>query len=279
MKKSYFSIDKKNQVAILFVVGILTVFAWLYTAYSNMRDMDDMMADMTVSATAMDVNMDRYLLNVVAEPNFPGFGMFVPMWIVMCVGMMLPTVVPAVLCMSRICERRKKSGSAYASPWFFILGYIILWSVFGVICWGIAYLIFHFIANWLLDEQCLQLTTGGVFILAGIYQLCSFKNACLKGCQHPITFIMHNWKEGNFGALEMGMKHGLWCIGCCAALMLVIFPLGMMNLVWMSIFTLIMFAEKNARFGTILSKIVVWILLTAGIIITMLGIYYYFLWR
>ncbi len=263
----------RGQAVILAVIIALTVLAWVYTAYAGSADgMGGMVMDMAAADPSMDAAMEERLAAAASGPSLPAFEMFVPMWIAMSVGMMLPTALPMILCMNKICERRKTQGRAYAPSWFFTLGYVVLWALFGVVCWAAAYVLFGLVGSYLQNWRILWLVVGGVFVFAGIYQLSPLKNACLKGCQHPVSFIMRNWREGKGGALLMGMRHGLTCIGCCAALMIVMFPLGMMNLFWMGIFTVLMFAEKNAKFGLLLSRVMGWLLLVAGGIIAAIGV-------
>jgi len=264
-----------GQIAVIAVVIALTVMAWIYMAYSG--GSGGMVMDMGAGDPSMEAAMEQRLADAALTPSLPSFGMFVPMWVAMCIAMMLPTALPMIHCMNRICERRKVQGRAYAPSWLFILGYVVLWVAFGIVCWVVAYLLFMLIGGWLGDWRHLWIAVGAVFVFGGVYQLSPLKNACLKGCQHPVSFIMKSWKEGRSGAFQMGMKHGAACVGCCAALMIVMFPLGMMNLVWMGIFTIIMFAEKNARIGTLLSKIVGWLLLVAGCAMAAISIIFMFI--
>lgn len=260
-----------DQIVILIVILALTLFCWIYIAATS-GGSGGMVMDMSAGADPeMEAAMQNRLLSAAALVSLPSLGMFVPMWIAMCIAMMLPTAIPMILCMQRVCER--DAGPRKKLPvWFFILGYVIIWSAFGLVCWGVAWLILRFLGPWLATPLRLWLCVGALFLLCGIYQLSPLKNACLKGCQHPLSFMMEHWCEGCGGALQMGLLHGIECAGCCAALMLVMFPLGMMNLIWMGLFTLLMFFEKNAKFGTLLSKIAGWLLVVAGALAILLSV-------
>lgn len=263
MEKTRVRRYSKYQVVILIVVIAFTIGAWAYLVYSNTGDGDGMVMAMDGSDPSMEAAMQERVLGAAVTVSLPDIQMFVVMWIVMCIAMMLPTAIPMILCMQRVSERDKQHAGKLP-VWFFILGYALVWTLFGVVCWVAAYFIFRLMGAWLSDSTHLWLAVGILFLLCGVYQLSPLKNACLKGCQHPLAFIMGNWREGSFGGLVMGLKHGIFCAGCCAALMVVMFPLGMMNLVWMGLFTLLMFFEKNAKFGLVLSKIVGWLLIVAG---------------
>lgn len=264
----------KEKIVILLIIVALTIGAWVYTAVSsNSGDMAGMSMDMTGAADpAMDDLMTERLASAAYAPTMPPFSMFVPMWVIMCIGMMLPTAVPMIFSFHTISTRRKQQGFGSSPTTMFIIGYVLLWALFGIVCWlvgeGIILLVGDLFTSW----THTLIGVAAIFLLAGIYQLSPLKNACMRGCQHPLTFVLHNWKAGSSGALFTGMKHGLECIGCCWALMIVLFPLGMMNLFWMGLFTLIMFFEKNAKFGTLLSKIVGWLLIIAGAILCIMGI-------
>lgn len=264
----------KQQVIVLIVIIALTICAWIYTAVNaSSSGMDGMSMDMTGAADPeMDAQMAERLAAAAYSPTMPPFSMFVPMWIVMCIGMMLPTAVPMIFAFDTISKRRRAQGFGNSPTYLFILGYVLLWALFGVVCWLVGEGIIALIGGYFTSWTHTLIGVAVIFLIAGVYQLSPLKDACMRGCQHPLAFVLHNWKAGGSGALLMGMKHGMECIGCCWALMVVLFPLGMMNLFWMGLFTLIMFFEKNAKFGTLLSKIVGWLLIVAGAILCIMGI-------
>ena len=91
-------------------------------------------------------------------------------------------------------------------------------------------------------------------MVAGIYQLTPVKDVCLRHCRTPMHFLLHGWHEGKLGALRMGGEHGLYCVGCCWGLMVVLFTVGVMSLVWMAVIAAVIFAEKVIPYGTRLTK-------------------------
>ena len=100
------------------------------------------------------------------------------------------------------------------------------------------------------------LLSGGILIIAGIYQFTPLKDVCLNQCRTPLGFIMTAWKDGNMGALKMGLHHGLFCVGCCWALMLILFAVGVMNMLWVILITIFVLLEKVLPFSPSASRMI-----------------------
>lgn len=257
---------RQSTKVILLILILLTIFAWGYLIWQNASSGMGMVMDMGAESGQMETEMAQRTVAALTNVSVPSFSMFVPMWFVMCIAMMLPTAIPMVLAVSKICVKRAQGtrGFIYGPVCSFILAYCLLWLLFGVGCWAAARLGFQIIGGFMSSWKNLWLCVSLLMLLCGIYQLSPLKNACLKGCQHPLMFAAKYYQPGNMGAFRMGLRHGGECIGCCLALMIVMFPLGMMNVVWMGLFTILMYEEKNAKFGTGLSKVAGWILVAAG---------------
>lgn len=269
MYKRELTIEEKYRQStrvIMLIIILLTVFAWGYLILQNTSSSMGMVMDMGAESEQMETEMAQRSLAALTSVSVPPFGMFVPMWFIMCIAMMLPTAIPMVLAINKICMKhaQQRQGFAYGPVWSFVFAYCLLWLLFGVACWIAGRLGFQLIGSWISNWKNLWLCVSLLLLLCGIYQLSPLKNACLKGCQHPLMFAAKYYKPGNIGAFRMGLRHGGECIGCCLALMVVMFPLGMMNIVWMGLFTVLMYEEKNAKFGTVLSKVAGWILVVAG---------------
>ncbi|MGR9072299.1 MAG: DUF2182 domain-containing protein [Gammaproteobacteria bacterium] len=164
------------------------------------------------------------------------------MWSVMMVAMMLPSSVPMVLAFSRIAgQERFPFGRRVA---IFVSAYLAVWFVFSV---ALTLLQWRFHAlNWLspmMENRNVDLAAA-IFAVAGVYQFTALKNACLKQCRTPFGFLLSEWAEGNGGAFRMGLKHGAVCLGCCWAQMLIMFAVGVMNLLGMAMITLLVMLEK-----------------------------------
>ena len=106
---------------------------------------------------------------------------------------------------------------------------------------------------------------GAAIALAGVYQLTPLKRACLRSCRTPLSFVMHHWHNGAGGAVRMGIEHGAWCVGCCWALMVLLFAVGVMSITWMVLVAAIVFAEKVLTIGEQVAKIIAVVLVAFGI--------------
>ncbi|MFO1352356.1 MAG: DUF2182 domain-containing protein [Gammaproteobacteria bacterium] len=152
---------------------------------------------------------------------------FLPLWIAMMVAMMFPAVAPVVSLYAALVERRRAGGEVAAPTWIFVAGYLAVWSLCGVGAYLLARVVpaLGMMAPGLhLDHPLLA---GGVLILAGAYQLTPLKQICPRHCRSPLGVIMNHWRPGMIGALRMGFLHGAYCLGCCWALMLVLFAGGL----------------------------------------------------
>jgi predicted metal-binding membrane protein len=176
------------------------------------------------------------------------------MWAVMMVGMMGPSALPVLLVFGASHARRADRGVP-TIVLLFGLGYLTVWLGFSA---GAT------IAQWALSQGALLSSSmdvvgpwlGGVLlVLAGVYQLSPVKRACLEHCQSPMSFLMSHWRDGARGAFEMGLRHGLYCLGCCWALMAVLFVVGVMNLVWVGALTVFILAERIGRIGARIATI------------------------
>jgi predicted metal-binding membrane protein len=166
-------------------------------------------------------------------------GWFVGVWIVMMAAMMLPAVSPTVALYARMTRQRGP-----VRPVAFAGGYLLVWGAAGLA----AYVLFaagkralgpdlawHSGGRWF---------AGGLLAAAALYELTPLKDVCLGKCRSPFGFLLGAWREGVRGAIDMGAKHGAWCLGCCWALMVALFALGVMSLVWMAVVAALITVEK-----------------------------------
>jgi predicted metal-binding membrane protein len=171
------------------------------------------------------------------------------MWAVMMTGMMLPAVSP-MLTMYGIAARRQAAG-AIASLQIYALasGYLVVWALFSVAATAVQVMLSAQLA--LSPMMTLNSRYLGALLLgaAGVYQLTPLKRACLQQCQSPFGFLMHHWQSGAAGAFRMGIRHGAYCLGCCWALMLLLFVGGVMNITVIAALTALVAFEKVSPFG------------------------------
>jgi predicted metal-binding membrane protein len=167
----------------------------------------------------------------------------VAIWILMSIAMMLPTAAPAIDIYVRLTRRIEARRAAHVTG--FAGGYLIAWTGFATVT-GSAQSMFGDTIAAFTATMPQGALAGGLLVLAGLYQLTPLKRACLTLCRSPMAFFMSHWREGIGGALRMGMYHGMVCVGCCWALMALMFLFGAMNLAWMAALGLLMLLEKTA---------------------------------
>lgn len=165
--------------------------------------------------------------------------LFLVTWLLMMVAMMFPSAAPMILTFSRLQAARRQRGQAFIPAWVFVAGYLAVWTAFGVLALG---------ASWLAEAVGLMGLGGPIggvlLVLAGLYQFSPLKHTCLARCRTPLGFLLTFWRDGYAGAFRMGLAHGVFCLGCCWLLFVLLFPLGLMNLLAMAALTLVIFAEK-----------------------------------
>lgn len=177
------------------------------------------------------------------------------MWSVMMVAMMLPSAAPVLLLFSSVQRKRREQGQAATSTSLFTAGYLVIW-----VAWSGLAAALQGTLQWLfLLSPQLETTSwvlgAGVLLLAGGYQLTPLKNACLVQCQSPLGFFLTRWREGRWGALGMGLRHGAYCLGCCWALMGLLFVGGVMNLLWVAALAGFILFEKAVARGAWFSRV------------------------
>jgi predicted metal-binding membrane protein len=178
----------------------------------------------------------------------PAFAVAFAMWTVMMIAMMLPAASPFVLAFAAV-QRKRNNDQVYGPVSIFLTGYFFIWTVFS----GLAALIQQALRGAALLSPALTSTSaifaGGLLVAAGVYQWTPLKNACLRHCRSALGFVLAEWREGASGAFLMGVEHGIFCLGCCWALMALPFAAGVMNLFWMAAITVFILIEKAAPAG------------------------------
>lgn len=177
------------------------------------------------------------------------FLMMLSMWVIMMIGMMLPSVLHVVLLYARVAARSGATTRPVLRTWLFALGYLLAWIGFSLIAtalqWGLD-------AAALLTPQMQTLSPllgAAILAAAGLYQFTPLKNACLEHCRGPVDFLSRHWRKGMGGALRMGAGHGLYCVGCCWVLMALLFAGGVMNLLVIAAITAFVLLEKLLPYG------------------------------
>jgi predicted metal-binding membrane protein len=187
-------------------------------------------------------NMDMTTASVTLGPRMP---LFLVMWVAMMVAMMLPTAAPMVLTFHRVQAQNRKPTDAFTTTWVFVAAYLLVWAFAGLAAYVGMQAAEAAIVHFALPPTAAAQIGGAIIVVAGIYQLTPLKDVCLSKCREPLDFIVTAWRGGATSALELGMLHGAYCLGCCWLLFVILFPLGIMNVAAMAVVTLIILAEKT----------------------------------
>jgi predicted metal-binding membrane protein len=196
-------------------LGLLTAACWAWIVPMA----DDMYGGMTgPSAWMMTTAWDA-----------PHLALLFAMWTAMMTGMMLPSAAPTLLIYGMVARRDDAAGAAMRVH-LFAGGYLIAWTAFSAVATGGQRLLASTgVLSPMMEAQA-PLAAGAMLVVAGLYQLTPLKRACLSACQSPAAFLVKHWRAGRAGALRLGLVHGWYCLGCCWALMLLLFAFGVMNL-------------------------------------------------
>jgi predicted metal-binding membrane protein len=194
-----------------------------------------------------------------------GLGWYVGIWVTMMAAMMLPSVAPTAIVFARVASSRAARGRTNVSTWIFVSGYLLAWTVYGLLAYGVFRAIKAADWGFLAWDAQGPIVAGTAVAVAGLYQLTPLKEVCLRHCRGPLHFILHGWRDGRIGAVRMGVEHGLFCVGCCWGLMIVLFALGVMSLVWMAVVAALIFAEKVLPYGDRLTRPIAVLLVGVGI--------------
>lgn len=175
------------------------------------------------------------------------------MWVVMMAAMMTPAVLPLVRLFGRL--ERGASRTAQLDGVLFATGYLVVWFAFAVVATLLQWALHHAA---LLGGHALAVgpgLAGALLVGAGVYQLTPLKSACLRHCQTPVGFFLSHWRDGRWGALRMGARHGTYCVGCCWALMLLMFVSGVMSLGAMTLLSAFVLGERLLPAGPWITRL------------------------
>jgi predicted metal-binding membrane protein len=171
------------------------------------------------------------------------------MWAVMMTAMMLPTATPLILLYAAAARRNGETGSPARRVYALAAGYVVVWSLFSVLATALQRILASTRVLTPMMEPATAVAGSVVLAIAGVYQLTPLKRACLRACRSPLGFMLQRWRSGVAGAFHLGVRHGAYCLGCCWALMLILFAGGVMNLVVIVTLTIWVVVEKIAPFG------------------------------
>jgi predicted metal-binding membrane protein len=228
------------RASLVFVLIVIPAICWAWVV-AMARDMYGSMSG--PSAWMMTVQWDA-----------PRIVLLWAMWAAMMAGMMLPSVTPLLLLYARAMRNREGLTRPGLRIYAMAGGYLVVWAGFSAAATALQRVLASTSLLTMMMEPSGDLLASGLLILAGVYQLTPFKDACLDACRSPLGLLQARWREGVAGAFRMGVSHGLYCLGCCWAMMLLLFAGGVMNLsvilaltVWVAIEKLAPFGRQSAR--------------------------------
>ncbi len=243
---AYSVLERRATLLIVGVLFALAAAAWWATAIRS-SGMSGMVAGLAQVGPSAYFDM--------AGP------VFLAMWVAMMVAMMFPTIAPIVL-LHRLVIRRQ--GGGLMPTVAFVGGYLLVWTAAGFV--PLAVLMGSRYVD--VDSVWVARVAGLVLIVAGAYQFSRWKQTCLRACRTPMTFLStHDFGRGLLGTTRAGIIHGAYCLGCCWAMMAVLFTVGLMNLAWMAAIAIVFLAEKNWKHGVLLTKIAGTAIMAFGLVV------------
>jgi predicted metal-binding membrane protein len=230
------ALARRDRFIVVVLLVAVAVLAWAFTVHQA-RLMDAMEAamwrDMNMSMNGMEPSwtpVDALLLFV--------------MWSAMMAAMMVPGASPMVAAFAAINRRRRERNAPHVPTAIFLFGYLVAWAGFSLLATVLQWLLQRTGLLTSMMQSASYSFSAALFLAAGLYQFSSLKERCLSLCRSPDGFILSEWRDGALGAAVMGLRHGLFCMGCCAALMVLLFAVAVMDLRWVAALTVLVTAEK-----------------------------------
>ena len=196
--------------------------------------------------------------------------LFIAIWALMMIAMMFPAAAPMILMFSAVYAGKRRQEQPYVPTWIFVSAYLLVWTLSGVLAYFLAIEVEKLAGQsmWLMENA--SRIGGAILVIAGLYQLSPLKNVCLSKCRTPLQFLLTSWHDGYAGAFRMGIEHGVFCLGCCWLLFVILFPLGLMNIAVMAVVTVLIFAEKALPIGRQISQLAGVGLIVYGVLVLFL---------
>ena len=195
------------------------------------------------------------------DPGNADIWVVLGMWLLMSAAMMIPTFVPVLSTYEHLTECGAANSRGFVE---LVCGYLLVWSAFSATAAAAQFILHDRVFD---DAQSGRIFTSAMLAIAGIYQLSSFKAACLSRCKHPLTMFIKHWNSGRFDEFIIGIRFGIVCVACCSMLMLIALISGAMNLIWMGLATFLMIVEKNRIIGKLVTQPLAVALLVASALV------------
>ena len=245
-----------DTALIIVALGAIVALAWLYL-YA--------LADSMGAMAGMDAGAMSGMAKNPAWTPLDFLLMFF-MWAVMMVGMMVPTALRAVMIYVRVAGQAESQGNPLADTGWFVLGYVLVWTGFSLLATALQGGLHQFGLLSPTMSSASQLFGAGLLFAAGVYQLTPWKDVCLRHCQMPALYLAGKFTKGAAGAVNLGIRHGGYCLGCCWVLMGLLFLGGVMNLIWIAAITLYVLAEKLMPSQWQAARVAGWLMIGSAVI-------------
>lgn len=253
---------KRDSLLVASSLGLLTALSWAWVLLGAGTGMS------TLAMTTFQ--FPPPVMDGVAMSWTPHYALIMlAMWWIMMIAMMIPSAAPMILLYARVARHAQTRGQIPAGTLptaTFVSGYLAAWFAFSALATA---------AQWLLEKAGLlhamlmwstsTTLTGALLLAAGLFQLTPLKKACLEHCRAPADYLSRHWRNGHGGAFRMGAVHGTYCLGCCWALMALLFAGGIMNLVWIAGLTILVLIEKVVPWGARMGQVLAGLLCVSGL--------------
>jgi predicted metal-binding membrane protein len=251
---------RRDYLITISALTLLIALAWIYVASGAGLGMSAW--DMTTLALFphrdMHVAMGGMAMGTPQAPSPATWVLMIAMWWVMMIAMMSPSAAPAILLYARVHRHSVAQGQIdpkLAPTGAFAAGYLLVWLAFSVAAASLQWLLVQagLVSELMMGSQNRWLS-GALLIAAGLYQLSPLKGLCLEHCRSPAKFMTNHWRPDARGAARLGILHGAYCVGCCWALMALLFVGGVMNLIWIAALSILVLVEKLTPIGPTLAR-------------------------
>jgi predicted metal-binding membrane protein len=271
MNQSAFRRLTRDQLGVLVCLAAISLLAWTY-----LIRLDHLMPDMAMNGAEPSAD-DMVGIEMVHAAmtsltwQLPDFALVVVMWAVMMVGVMLPSAAPIILqySTSRDSKQPDRAARGLLMTLLFVAGYLLVWGGFAVLA---------AVAQMLLSDALLlsprlafvsPLAAAAVLTLAGLYEWTPVKHDFLEHCRNPVGFLTTHWRPGPWRALCVGVVHGVYCLGCCWGLMLLLFVGGVMNLRWVAALAVLVLVQKLIPGGPLVAFVIGGLMMFGGLVLAM----------
>ena len=249
---------RRQRAIVIVALLLITAMAWAWLLHLSAQ----MSAPADMAGMDMSSMPGMAAMSPTLEPWTPAHALFLfAMWAVMMVGMMTPSVAPMVLLYQRVAQQANASGYSFAPAGWFLGGYLVAWALFAAVATLLQWALESVALLTPMMDSASNRFGGAVLLVAGVYQWLPLKDACLSRCRAPLSFVQQHggFQQSARGSLRLGLLHGLYCIGCCWALMALLFVGGVMNLLWIAALMMLVLLEKilpRARWFTRIAGVV-----------------------